>query len=134
MNDIPKLLLSKYKECRQLLYADLMFGTRGIRYMYSWALKDNIDVDTVGWNFSQHRDNTAYLQGCDRTLLSTIEQSESLYKTFLTKARDREGLVWRENALASYEATVQKFLKRCAVLLYIEGGPPLREGELFSVT
>ena len=134
MNDIPKLLLSEYKECRQLLYADLMFGTRGIRHMHSWALKDNMDVDTVGWNFSQHRDNAAYLQGCDRTLLSAIEQSESLCKIFLSKARDGEGLVWRENALASYEATVQEFLKRCAVLLHIEGGPPLREGELFSVT
>jgi superfamily II DNA helicase RecQ len=134
MSDIPRLLLSEYKECRQLLYENLMFGIRGIRHMHSWALKDNMDVDTVGWNFSQHRDNAAYLKGCDRALLSAIQQSESLGKIFLTKARDGGSLTWRENALASYEATVQELLKRFAVLAHIEGGPPLRESELFSVT
>jgi superfamily II DNA helicase RecQ len=133
MNDIPRLLLSEYQECQQLLYEDLMFGINGIRHMHSWALKDNMDVDTVGWNFSQHRDNAAYLQGCDRVLLSAIEQSKSLCELFLTRSGDGDSLVWRENALASYEATVQEFLKRCAVLVHIDGGPPLREGELFSV-
>ena len=32
------------------------------------------------------------------------------------------------------QATVQEFLQRVAVLVHIEGGPPLRESELFSVT
>jgi hypothetical protein len=36
--------------------------------------------------------------------------------------------------MASYEATVQEFLKRLSVLIHISGGQPVRESEFFSMT
>lgn len=135
MNDIPTLLMSEYGECRRLLYEDLMFSSNGVRHIHTWDLKDNMDVQTVGWNFSRHRDNAELVRGTEQTLLSCIEKSTHLCKLFLVQADgDLGGLTWRESAAASYEATVQEFLKRLLVLFHIESGTPLREGELFSVT
>ena len=134
MEHIPTLLVSEYHECRRYLYDDLMFGHKSFRHMHASALKDNMDVDTVGWNFCQHRDNKALLRGSDRTLLSAIERSELLCKLFVVeRGGEQGGMAWRESALASYEATAQEFLKRLAVLAHIEGGPPLRESEFFSL-
>jgi superfamily II DNA helicase RecQ len=135
MDHIPTLLVSEYRECRRYLYDDLMFGTKTFRHIHAAALKDSMDVDTVGWNFRQHRDNKVLLEGSTRILLSAVEQSEPLCKLFLTQGSGEHGIItWRESALASYEATVQAFLERWAVLAHIEGGPPLRESELFSIT
>ena len=36
--------------------------------------------------------------------------------------------------MASYEATVQEFLKRLSVLIHISGGQPVRESEFFLMT
>ncbi|KAK3684401.1 hypothetical protein LTR37_020307 [Vermiconidia calcicola] len=135
MDYIPTLLVSEYRECQRYLYEDLMIGTKTFRHIQASALKDSMDVDTVGWSFCQHRDNRALLEGSDRILLSAIEQSEPLCKLFLVKGSGAHGaMTWRESALASYEATVQEFLKRWAVLAHIEGGPPLRESGFFSIT
>ena len=135
INDIPTLLGSEYRECRRMLYKDLMFGTKRFRHIHAWELKDNMDVNVFAWNFHQHRDNAALLKGSDQILLSTVEQSEHLCRVFTIESSGGQGgLVWRESALASYEAAAQEFLKRLAVLVHIEGGPPLRESELFSVT
>ena len=135
MDHIPTLLVSEYQECRRYLYNDLMFASTSIRHMHAAMLKDNMDVHTIGWNFCQHRDNQELLHHSDRALLSIIEQSPQLCKLFLIeRSGEQGGIAWRESALASYEATVQEFFKRLAVLAHIEGGPPLREGEFFSIT
>jgi hypothetical protein len=123
MDQIPCLLESEYQGCSQLLYDDLMLGLKSLRRMEPYALKDGVNVDTVGWNFTQHRDNTDVLKGADSTLLANIRQSQRLCHIFLVKdSRSPQGLVWRESAIASYEATVQEFLKRLSVLIYISGG------------
>ena len=85
MSDISTLLASEYRECRRLLDEDLMFGANGIRHIHAWDLKDNMDVQTVGWNFSQHRDNATLLRGTEKTLLSCIEKSPHLCKLFLAR-------------------------------------------------
>lgn len=57
MDQIPTLLESEYRDCRRLLYEDLMFGIKDFRLIRAWALKDNASNDIVGWNFVKHRDN-----------------------------------------------------------------------------
>jgi hypothetical protein len=84
-------------------------------------LKDGVNVDTVRWNFTQHRDNADVLKGADGALLANIKQSEQLCRVFLVEdERSPGGLTWRESVMASYEATVQEFLKRLSVLIHID--------------
>ncbi|KAK1807496.1 hypothetical protein LTR12_018154 [Friedmanniomyces endolithicus] len=78
MHQIPTLLLSEYRLCQQLLHDDLMLGQKDVRYMESRTLRDGPDVDTVGWDFTQHRDNAHLLQDLDRALLAAIERSQPL--------------------------------------------------------
>jgi hypothetical protein len=35
-------------------------------------LRDGVNVDTVGWNFTQYRDNTDNLKGTENALLKAI--------------------------------------------------------------
>ncbi|KAK0773172.1 hypothetical protein LTR75_017205 [Friedmanniomyces endolithicus] len=135
MHQVPTLLLSEYRLCQQLLYDDLMLGQKDVRPMHSWTLRDGPDVDTVGWTFTQHRDNAPLLQGWDRALLAAIERSQPLCRLFLVDdRRSPRGLAWRDAALAAYESTVQAFLQRLAVLIHVSGGQPVRESEFFSMT
>ena len=135
MHQIPTLLLSEYRACQQLLYDDLLLGRKDIRRMRSWALRDGADIDTVGWGFTQHRDNAHLLQGSDQALLTSIEHSHHLCRLFLADdGRSSSGFAWREAALAAYEGTVQGFLQRLAVLVHVSGGQPVRESEFFSMT
>ena len=135
MDQIPTLLESEYRDCRRLLYDDLMFGTKDVRFMHAWALQDGANVDTVGWNFTRHRDNELLLKGTEKSLLAAIERSDQLCRLFLTDTSNpAHGYAWRENALASYEATVQELLKRLCVLIHISGGQPVRESEFFAMT
>ena len=135
MDQIPALLMSEYQDCHRLLYDDLMFSQKLVRRMHSWALKDGPNVDTVDWNFTQHRDNTHLLKWTDTALLSAIERSEQLCRVFLSAHTRVPGrLLWRETALAAYEATVQQFLKRLSALIHISGGQPVRESEFFEMT
>ncbi|KAJ9625493.1 hypothetical protein H2203_004250 [Taxawa tesnikishii (nom. ined.)] len=123
MDQIPTLLLSEYRECERLLYDDLLLGQKDLRRMQSWALRDSGNVDTVGWSLIQH------------PLLAAVERSEQLCRLFLQQdRRSASGFVWRDSALAGYEATVQEFLKRLCVLVHISGGQPIRESEFFSMT
>jgi len=39
-------------------------------------LRDGVNVETVGWNFTQHRDNTDTLKGTENALLKAIQQSD----------------------------------------------------------
>jgi hypothetical protein len=48
-------------------------------------LKDGVNVDTVCWNFAQHRDNADVLKGADGALLANIKQSERLCRVFLVE-------------------------------------------------
>ena len=135
MDQIPTLLESEYRDCRRLLYNDLMFGVTDGHRMRAWASKDSANVDTVGWNFIQHRDNGHLLESADRVLLSTIERSDLLCRLYLTDHRpSSSGLAWRDSALAAYEVTVQEFLKRLSVLVHISGDQPVRESEFSSMT
>lgn len=135
MDHIPSLLESEYQECSRLLYDDLLLGLKSLRRMEAHMLTDGINVDTIGWNFTQHRDNACVLQGTSGSLLAAIRQSEQLYRVFVVEGSGSpSGLVWRDSAVASYEATVQEFLKWLSMLLHISGGQPVRESELFSMT
>ncbi|OQN95159.1 hypothetical protein B0A48_18856 [Cryoendolithus antarcticus] len=135
MDQIPTLLESEYRDCRRLLYEDLMFGTKDVSFMHAWALKDGANIDTVGWNFTQHRDNELLLRGTGKTLLAAIERSDQLCRLFLTDTRNpANGYTWRENAVASYEATVQELLKRLCILIHVSGGQPVRESEFLAMT
>jgi len=135
MEQIPSLLRSEYQGCSQLLYDDLMLGLKSLRRMDPRILKDGANVDTVRWNFIQHKDNAEFLKGTDSALLAAIERSEQLSRIFLVENNSSPGgLAWRESAMASYEATVQEFLKRLSVLVHISSGQPVRESEFFSMT
>lgn len=135
MDEIPTLLASEYQDCHRLLYEDLMMNQKTTGHMHSWALKDGPNVDTIDWNFTQHRDNVHLLKGADTALLSAIDRSEQLSHLFLSAdTRAPNGFVWRETALAAYEATVQQFLQRLCVLIHVSGGQPVRESEFFEMT
>jgi hypothetical protein len=135
MDQIPSLLESEYQGCTQLLYDDLMLGLKSLRQMEPRMLKDGVNVDTVRWNFTQHRDNADLLKKADSALLANIKQSDQLCRIFLVENnKSPSGHAWRESAMASYEATVQEFLKRLSVLIHISGGQPVRESEFFSMT
>ncbi|KAM0710533.1 hypothetical protein Q7P35_002203 [Cladosporium inversicolor] len=119
----------------QLLYDDLMLGLRSLRRIQPRMLKDGVNVDTVRWNFTQHRDNGDILKGAHGALLVNIKQSEQLCRIFLVEnSQSSGGWAWRESAMAGHEATVQEFLKRLSVLIHISGGQPVRESEFFSMT
>jgi superfamily II DNA helicase RecQ len=135
MDQVPSLLESEYQGCSQLLYDDLMLGPKSLRRIQPRMLKDGVNVDTVRWNFTQHRDNGDILKGADRALLANIKQSEQLCRIFLVEnSQSSDGWAWRESAMAGYAATVQEFLKRLSVLIHISGGQPVRESEFFSMT
>ncbi|KAI7064978.1 hypothetical protein KC365_g12451, partial [Hortaea werneckii] len=134
MDQVPTLLESEYRDCRRLLYADLMLGIKDVHSMRAWALKDSANNETVGWNFVQHRDNQALVKSGRDRLLRAIEASEHLCRLFLTRAsRSGLGYVWRESAVASHEATTQELLKRLCVLIHISGGQPIRESEFYEM-
>jgi hypothetical protein len=135
MDQIPSLLESEYQGCSQLLYDDLMLGLKSLRRIEPRMLKDGVNVDTVRWNFTQHRDNAEILKRADGALLANIRQSEQLCRIFLVEdSRSPGGFAWSESGIACYEATVQEFLKRLSVLTHISGGQPVRESEFFSMT
>lgn len=135
MDQVSTLLESEYRDCRRLLYDDLMFGIKNVQFMRAWALKDSASTDTVGWNFMQHRDNVHLVKGHKESLLTAIQNSDHLCRIFLTENVKRvRGYTWRENAVALYEATVQELLKRLCVLIHISGGQPVRESEFFEMT
>ncbi|KAK0303020.1 hypothetical protein LTR82_017684 [Friedmanniomyces endolithicus] len=116
MDQIPTLLESEYRDCRRLLYDDLMFGVTGILHMHAWTLRDSANVDTVGWDFTQHRNNGHLSMGVGMALLTAIERSDSISRLFLVNARQSSsGLAWRESALAT-------------------SGQPLRESEFFAMS
>lgn len=135
MDQIPKLLVSEYNDCHRLLYDDLMFGSTVIRRVHARTLKDTRNVDVVGWNFLQHRDNAHILDGADSALLSAIEHSSTLSQLLVDdKQLSHNTCVWRESAVIAYEAAAQDFLARLCVLIHISGGQPVREREFFSMT
>ncbi|KAI7295671.1 hypothetical protein KC343_g82 [Hortaea werneckii] len=135
MDQIPSLLASEYQGCCQLLYDDLMLGLKSLRRINPRFLKDGVNVETVGWNFTQHRDNATTLSGTGSALTKAIERSDQLSRIFLTEDnRSPSGWAWMESAMAGYEATVQEFLKRLSVLIHLSGGQPVRESEFFSMT
>lgn len=135
MDDVPALLKSEYDECRRLLYEDLMFGLTDCCRVHAYNLKDSPEVETVGWDFTQHRDNQTLLQNRERRLLLAINWSETLRGLFLVDSNQADaGAAWRESALATYEMTVQGFLQRLCTIIHISGGQPVREPEFFSMT
>lgn len=51
MDQIPQPLVSEYNQCRRLLYEDLMFGSKQIKRMHAWDLKDSSNVHVIDWSF-----------------------------------------------------------------------------------
>ena len=112
-----------------------MLGLKSLRRMSPRSLKDRVNVETVRWNFTQHRDNAKTLHSTESALTKAIERSDQLCRVFLVEnSRSLGGWAWRESAIASYEATVQEFLKRLSVLIHISSRQPVRESEFFSMT
>jgi hypothetical protein len=71
-----------------------MLGLKSLRRIEPRMLKDGVNVDTVRWNFAQHRDNANVLKGADGALLANIKQSEQLCRIFLVEdERSPSGLV-----------------------------------------
>lgn len=135
MDDIPTLLKSEYEECRRILHDDLMFGAVECAPIHAYALQDSPEVETVGWDFTQHRDNRTLLEDHERRLLWAIKRSAMLRELFLSDGgRTNGGVAWRESAPATYESTVQDFLQRLGPIIHISGGQPVREPELLSMT
>jgi hypothetical protein len=62
-----------------------MLGLKDLRRMSPHLLKDGVNVDTVRWNFTQHRDNTNTLNGTERALTKAIERSKQLCRIFLVQ-------------------------------------------------
>jgi len=52
MDQIPSLLASEYQGCCQLLYDDLLLGLKSLYQMSPRILRDGVNVETVGWNFT----------------------------------------------------------------------------------
>jgi hypothetical protein len=69
MDQIPSLVEFEYQGCSQLLYDDLMLGLKSLRQMEPRMLKDGVNVDTVRWNFTQHRDDADLLKKANRAPL-----------------------------------------------------------------
>jgi hypothetical protein len=133
MDHVPRLLLSDFQQAQHLLYDELMFGAQNLPRMRAWALKDNLDADTFGWFFGQHRENVELVKPLARSLLTVIQDSKPLRDSFLDATADG-AKVWRGKAIERYEAVADEFLKRLLVLIHMGSGQPLRESELFSVT
>ncbi|KAK0847016.1 hypothetical protein LTR03_006526 [Friedmanniomyces endolithicus] len=135
MHQVATLISSEFRQCYRLLYDDLFLCSKKLHRMHSWVFRDGADVDTVGWNFTKHRDNARLLEGSECALLNHIQRSGHLCHLFLTNDRRSPiGLSWRDTTLAGYESTVQEFLKRLAVLIHVSGGQPVRESEFCSMT
>jgi hypothetical protein len=126
IDQIPSLLESKYQGCSQLLYDNLILDFKSLRRIEPRIRKDGVNVDTIRWNFTQYRDNADLLKRADGALLANIKRSDQLCGIFIIEdERSPGGLMWREGAMASYEATVQEFLKRLSVLIHISGDQPV---------
>jgi hypothetical protein len=133
MGQVPQLLLSEFEQARRLLYDELMFGAENLPRMRAWALKDNLDADAFGWFFGQHRENAALLEPLAGSVQAVIQESKPLRDSFLDTATDGRK-VWREKAIARYEAVADEFMKGWVVPAHMGSGQPVRESELFSIT
>jgi hypothetical protein len=102
-----------------------MLGLKSLRRIEPRMLKDGVNVDTVRWNLTQHKDNAEILKRADGALLANIKQSKQLCRIFLVEDNGSPGgFAWRENGIAGYEATVQEFLRRLSVLIISVAASP----------
>jgi hypothetical protein len=133
MDYVPRLLLSEFQQAQHLLYNELIFGAQSLPRIRTWALKDNLDADTFSWFFGQYRENAELLKPLVRSLLTAIQDLKPLRDSFLDTAADGT-TIWREKAIAWYEAVTDEFLRSWGVPAYIGSSQPLRKSELFSIT
>lgn len=94
------------------------------------SLVDNPAESAPGWSFVQDLRNEV-LQGYGRWLLDRIVENNWLCKDFL--GASGVTVRWREGAVASYLAQVERFLERLLLLIHITGGQPARGTELLSI-
>ena len=112
-----------------------MFSNASLPRMYAWAPKDSTNVEVVNWNFTDHSDDRRLLKGSETALLSAIQRSDRLSKLFAKETKGIAGkYTWIYNPISLYAATVQYYLKRLCVLLFMSGGQPIRESKFFSMT
>ena len=62
-----------------------MFELKKIWRMHAWLVKDDIDVDSVGFNSCLHGDNNTLLSGHGQMSSSEIGESEPTRKLFLVQ-------------------------------------------------
>lgn len=136
MDQIPTLLESEYRDCRRLLYDDIMCVLKKqICTMRVWALEDSANLMWLGGPSLSNRDNKHLAKDANTTLLTAVKRSDHLLHNFLTKAgASAEDFTWRENAISSYEATAHELLKRRYLLIHVSGGQAVRETGSFEMT
>ncbi|KAK0258860.1 hypothetical protein LTR35_018130 [Friedmanniomyces endolithicus] len=133
MDQIPTLLESEYRDCRRLLYDDLMFGVTGILHMHAWTLRDSANVGTVGYHKGQqqtgrYKDNIRFLaQPIGDLLLDYIVYVMPLRQIFLRQQSpkallspflwEKNGKVWADGQLSRYlgEASARACVPRLHV-------------------
>ena len=135
MSDVQRLVVSEYQRAHVLLYNELLFGMNNMLPMQSWRLRDDLDVDDVGFSWMMLHENMELLDGCEVKLLEQIHSSAELKDMFIVQGVRGEGDGPRmsEKAMDLYEANAQDLLKRLMVLCHLTSGQPLRQPELLSI-
>jgi len=110
-----------------------LLGATHLPRMRADVLRDNLHQQEQHWCFLQHPANQLLLQGCSTALVRHIGNSTVHRLAFVGK-NTGGGTGWNEYAIASYEATVQQFLRHLLVLIHVSPGPPVRGGEILSAT
>lgn len=135
MSEVQQLVVSEYQRAHVLLYDELLLGMNNMVPMQSWRLRDDLDVDDVGFSWMMLRENIELLEGCEVKLLEQIRSSAELRDMFIVQGIRGEGDSPRmcEKAMDLYEANAQDLLKRLLVLCHLTAGQPLRQPELLSI-
>lgn len=95
------------------------------------ALKEDASIDTPGWSFLDHPDNTQ-LKGKDKWLLDRVCSEPTLKKRFM-KPENGGPPQWQVPAVKAYLNHVVEFLGRLLLLIHITSGQPARGTELLTI-
>ncbi|PWN39823.1 P-loop containing nucleoside triphosphate hydrolase protein, partial [Ceraceosorus guamensis] len=131
LTDVGLIFKHQMGRARQLLSADLLFGSNGPAQVQASMLKDSLDRRDVGWFFAKHEENATLLGGAHLTLVQAIKRTPALQAVYLDKSAAL--YKWSANAVQLYQEHAHRFLSSLAVLIHMTSGQPLREPELFSI-
>ncbi len=91
MDQIATLFRTEHRRCQRILYKELMLDASRFQHMSALRLQDRGNDDTVHWSFRDCPDNAPTLDGTDRFLLRTVEQSKPLTRRFVGESKPAEG-------------------------------------------